>query len=151
MNQELLIQQTKVESQALEHVTQALEVMLGWDVDPDGFTRKLLSVRFFTELYHRHVERLFALEEVDGYMEGVARLNPSLNGEIDSLHCQHERFRVAIRKTGVRLDLASPENFAEFEATCAELRKTINQILEHLRREQELLVECFHRDTGGEA
>jgi hypothetical protein len=151
MNQELLIQQTKVESQALEHVTRALEVMLGWDVDPDGFTRKLLSVRFFTELYHRHLERLFALEEVDGYMESVARLNPRLSGQIDSLHRQHELFRTAIRKMGVRLDLASPTHFAEFEATCAELRKTINEILEHLRREQELLVECFHRDTGGEA
>src|SRR5688572_27016420 len=151
MNQELLIQQTKVESQALEHVTRALEVMLGWDVDPDGFTRKLLSVRFFTELYHRHIERLFALEDVDGYMEGMARLNPSLNGQVDSLHRQHELFRVAIRKIGVRLDLASPTHFAEFDATCDELRNTINQILEHLRREQELLVESFHRDMGGEA
>src|SRR5688572_28193545 len=100
MNQELLIQQTKVESQALEHVTRALEVMLGWDVEPDGFTRKLLSVRFFTELYHRHLERLLALEEVDGYMGAVARLNPRLNGQIDSLHRQHEPFRVAIRKIG---------------------------------------------------
>ena len=50
--------------------------MLGWTVDRDGFTRKLSSVRFFTELYHRHLERLFALEEVDGYMVSVARLNP---------------------------------------------------------------------------
>jgi hypothetical protein len=151
MNQELLIQQTKVESRALEHVTRALEVMLGWDVDPDGFTRKLLSVRFFTELYHRHVERLFALEEVDGYMESVGRLNPRLNGQVDALHRQHEAFRIAIRRLGVRLELSSPTNFAEFDATCAELRKTINEILEHLRREQELLVESFNRDTGGEA
>jgi hypothetical protein len=42
-------------------------------------------------------------------------------------------------------------NLPEFDATCDELRNTINQILEHLRREQELLVESFHRDTGGEA
>jgi len=151
MNQELLIQQTKVESQALEHVTRALEVMLGWDVGGDGFTRKLLSVRFFTELYHRHLERLFALEEVDGYMESLTRLNPRLSGQVNSLHRQHELFRVAIRKMGVRLDLASPTNLEEFNATCAELRKLINEILEHLRREQELLVESFNRDTGGEA
>jgi len=151
MNQELLIQQTTVESQALEHVTRALEVMLGWDVDHDSFTRKLLSVRFFTELYHRHVERLFALEEVDGYMESVARLNPRLTGQIESLHGQHELFRTALRKIGVRLDLASPTDFEEFNATCAQIRRTINQILEHLRREQELLVESFNRDTGGEA
>jgi hypothetical protein len=118
---------------------------------PDGFTRKLLSVRFFTELYHRHLERLFALEEVEGYMESAGRLNPRLNGQIDALHRQHDLFRTDVRRTGVRLELASPTNFAEFNATCADLRKTINQIFEHLRCEQELLVESLNRDTGGEA
>ena len=151
MNQELLIQQTKLESQALEHVTRALEVMLGWAVDGDGFSRKLSSVRFFTELYQRHLERLFALEEIDGYMESVSRLQPELTGQVDNLKREHERFRAAVRKMVVRIDLASPMNLPEFDATCDELRNTINQVLEHLRREQELLVESFHRDTGGEA
>ncbi len=151
MNQELLIQQTKRESQALEHVTRALEVMLEWAVNGDGFSRKLSSVRFFTELYQRHLERLFALEEIDGYMESVSRLHPELRGQVDNLKREHERFRAAVRKIVVRIDLASPMNLPEFDATCDELRNTINQILEHLRREQELLVESFHRDTGGEA
>ena len=151
MNQELLIQQTKVESQALEHVTQALEVMLGWAVNGDGYGRKLSSVRFFTELYQRHLERLFALEEIDGYMESVSRLNPELARQVDDLKREHERFRAAVRKMVVRIDLASPTNLPEFDATCDELRKTINQVLEHLRREQELLVESIQRDTGGEA
>ena len=151
MNQELLIQQTKRESQALEHVTRALEVMLGWAVDGDGFSRKLSSVRFFTELYQRHLERLFALEEIDGYMESVSRLHPELTGQVDNLKREHERFRAAVRKIVVRIDLASPMDLPDFDATCDELRNTINQILEHLRREQELLVESFHRDTGGEA
>ena len=151
MNQELLIQQTKRESQALEHVTRALEVMVGWAVDGDGFSRKLSSVRFFTELYQRHLERLFALEEIDGYMESVSRLHPELTGQVDNLKREHERFRAAVRKIVVRIDLASPMDLPDFDATCDELRNTINQILEHLRREQELLVESFHRDTGGEA
>ena len=151
MNPELLIQQTKRESQALEHVTRALEVMVGWAVDGDGFSRKLSSVRFFTELYQRHLERLFALEEIDGYMESVSRLHPELTGQVDNLKQEHERFRAAVRKIVVRIDLASPANLPEFDATCDELRKTINQVLEHLRREQELLVETFNRDTGGEA
>jgi hypothetical protein len=151
MNQELLIQQTKVESQALEHITRALEATIGWAVDGTAFFRKLSSVRYFTELYQRHLERLFALEEIDGYMESVSRLNPELTNQVDELKREHEQFRAAVRKIVVRLDLASPTHLAEIEATCAELRKTINQILEHLRREQELLVESFQRDTGGEA
>jgi hypothetical protein len=50
MDQELLIQQTQVESQGLEHITRALQVMLGWTVQDDGFSRKLSGMRFFTEL-----------------------------------------------------------------------------------------------------
>jgi hypothetical protein len=151
MNQELLIQQTKVESQALEHITRALEVMIGWAVDGDGFSRKLSSVRFFTVQYQQHLERLFALEEIDGYMESVSRFNPELTSQIDDLKREHEQLRAAVRRIVVRLDLASPTQLAEFDVTCEELRNFINWALEHLRRERELLVEAFHRDTGGEA
>jgi hypothetical protein len=51
----------------------------------------------------------------------------------------------------VRLDLAAPNHLDEIDSTCVELRNTINDILEHLRRERELLVESCQRDTGGEA
>ena len=151
MNQELLIQQTKVESQALEHITRALEVMIGWAVDGGGYGRKLSSVRFFTVQYQQHLERLFALGEIDGYMESVLRFNPELTNQIDDLKRDHEKLRAAVRKIVVRLDLASSTNLPEFDATCFEVRRTINEILEHLRQEQELLVEAFHRDTGGES
>jgi hypothetical protein len=150
MNQELLIQQTKVESQALVHVTRALEGMLGWKVEDNSIDRKLSSVRFFTELYQRHLERLFALEEVDGYLENVSRLNPELANQVNQLHREHEEFRAAIRKSVVKIDLASPNDPAQFDKTCDELRTTVNQVLEHLRRERELLVEFFSRDTGGQ-
>jgi hypothetical protein len=151
MNQELLIQQTKVESQALEHITRALEVMIGWAVDGGGYGRKLSSVRFFAMQYQQHLERLFALEEIDGYMESVSRFNPELTEQIDDLKRDHEQLRAAVRRIVVRLDLASSANLAEFDATCFEIRRTINEILEHLRLEQELLVEAFQRDTGGES
>jgi hypothetical protein len=150
MNQELLIQQTKVESQALEHTTRALETTIEWAVDGADYFQKLSSVRFFTELYQRHLERLFALEEVDGYMESVARLNPGLRIQVNDLQQQHEQFRTAIRKIMIRLDLAAPNHFTEIEATCRELRRIISRILEHIRRERELLVESVQPDSGGE-
>lgn len=150
MNQKLLIQQTKMESQALAHVTRALEAMLSWTVEGEGYARKLSSVRFFTELYQRHLERLFALEEIDGYMKGLCRLKPELTGQVDHLKQEHEQFRAAVRNSVVRIDLASPTQLAEFDATCTQLRTTINQVLEHLRREDELFVESFNLDIGGE-
>ena len=150
MNQELLIQQTKVESQALEHITQALEVMIGWAVDVGGYGRKLSSVRFFTVLYQQHLERLFALEEIDGYMESVSRFNPELTSRVEELKRDHEQLRAAVRRIVVRLDLASPTNLPEFDATCFEVRTIINHVLDHLRHEQDLLVEAFNQDSGGE-
>ncbi len=150
MDQELLIQQIKVESQALEHVTRALEATLLWSINGAGFSRKLSSVRFLTDSYQRHVERLFALEEIDGFMESISRLNPELASQVDELRIEHERFRAAIRESVVRIDLASSNQLAEFDATCEQLRITINQVLEHLRREDDLLMESFQRDTGGQ-
>lgn len=69
---------------------------------------------------------------------------------MDQLEQEHEQFRAAVRQLVARVDLSSPTQPAEFDATCEQLRKTINQVLEHLRRERELLVESFNRDTGGE-
>jgi hypothetical protein len=151
MNQEFIIAQTKAESRALEHVTRALEIMLGWSVVGDGYSRKLSSVRFFTELYQRHLERLFALEEVDGFMENIVRLKPERASQVDALKKQHEEFRAAVRKSLVQIDLASPQHLAEFDETCGQLRRTINKVLDHLREESDLLVQTFTQDTGGEA
>jgi hypothetical protein len=148
VNEELLLQQTKVESQVLEHVSRALESALGWVVEGKDFSRKLSSVRFITELYQRHLERLFALEEIDGYMENVGDLNPELTSQVDNLKQEHEQFRAAVRKIVVRLD--SSLNRPDFDSTCAKLRQTINQVLEHLRRENELLFVSVQRDIGGE-
>jgi hemerythrin-like domain-containing protein len=149
IKQALLIQQTKVESQALEHITQAVEVALAWVVEGDDVSRKLSSVRFFTEMYQRHLERLFALEEVDGYMDDVTELSPELTNQVDQLKPEHEQFRVAIRKLVLRLDRTPPVDCASFNAVCEKLRLVIKQVLEHTRRENELFVESIQQDTGG--
>lgn len=124
--------------------------MLGWTVASDGFARKLSSVRFFTELYQRHLERLFALEEIDGYMDAVSKLKPELASRVATLKQEHEPLRAALRETVLRLDMALPTHPADFDRTCSQLRDTIGRVLEHLHRERELFVESIERDTGGE-
>lgn len=150
MNYKLLIEQIKVESDALEHVTRALQVMLGWTVANEGFDRKLSSVRFFTDLYQRHLERLFVLEEHNGYMKSVAKARPELANQVKSLEQEHEPFRVALRETVLRLDMALATQPEDFHRTCEQLQMTITKVIEHLHRERELLVESIERDTGGE-
>ena len=150
MDHKSTIEQTKVESTALRYVTQALEVAIAWTVDGNDVSRKLSSVRFFTEMFQRHLERLFALEELDGYMEIVYRLSPEVTRQVDDLKGEHEQFRALIRKLVLRLDRASPTDVAMLDAICDDLRDVIRQTLEHGQRECELLVACFNRDTGGE-
>jgi hypothetical protein len=149
LKQALVIQQTKMESQALEHITQAVEVALAWVVEGDDVSRKLSSVRFFTEMYQRHLERLFALEEVDGYMDEVTELSPELTNQVDKLKPEHEQFRVAIRNIVLRLDRNPPFDRTSFNAVCEKLREVIREVLEHTRRENELFVESIQQDTGG--
>ena len=100
-------------------------------------------------MYQRHLERLFALEEVDGYMEDVTESSPELTNQVDKLKPEHEQFRVAIRKIVLRLDRNAPVDRTSFNAVCEKLREVIRQVLEHTRRENELFVESIQQDTGG--
>lgn len=150
MNHKLIVDQTKTESEALEHVTRALAVALGWVVEGDDLSRKLSSVRFATELFQRQIERLFALEEFDGYMDAVCRIHPEWDDQVEVFKREHDQFRAVVRKLVLRLDRASPTDLAKLEAICTELREVVQQILEHGRRESDLLVESLLRDTGGQ-
>ena len=150
MDHEPIVQQTKVENEALGHITRALEVVIAWAVKGADCSRKLSSVRFATELFQRQLERLFALEELDGYMEIVCQLQPELTDQVAVLKREHEQLREAVRKLALRLERASPTDLAKLDAICEDLRNVIHQILKHSRRENELLVESINRDTGGE-
>ena len=150
MDYELIAEQTKVESNSLRHVTQALEVVIAWSVEGDDLSRKLSSLRFATELFRRHLERLFALEELDGYMDVVCQKSPDVTDQVNDLKCEHEQFRVAVRRLVLQLGRASPTECGKLDWICKDLRDVIQRIHEHGHRECELLVECFNRDSGGE-
>ena len=100
-------------------------------------------------MYQRHLERLFALEEVDGYMDDVTESSPELTNQVDQLKPEHEQFRVAIRELVLQLDRTPPVDCASFNAICEKFRQVITQVLEHTRRENGLLVESIQQDTGG--
>jgi len=150
MDHILIVQQTQMESEALEHVTRALEAAIGWVVEGDDLSRKLSSVRFATELFQRQVERLFALEEVDGYMDTIRRRHPEWTDQVEDLRREHEELRALVRKLVLQLDRASPTDRVKLDAICTQLREVIQRIMEHSRRESKLLVESMQRDTGGQ-
>lgn len=150
MDHQLVVQQTKVETAALEHSTRALEVAISWVVKGDDVSRKLSSVRFATERFQRHMERLFSLEEVDGYMERVCRLHPEWLPQVADMRRDHEQFRAVVRKVAVRLERASTADGQYLTMIGDDLKQVIQQILQHNDRESDMLVESMLRDTGGQ-
>src|SRR5688500_16024370 len=102
MDHVLVIQQTKMESEALIHVTRAVDVAIGWVVEGNDLSRKLSSVRFARELFQRQVERLFALEELDGYMERICGVHPEWRTHVEDFKRDHEQFRAVVRRLVLR-------------------------------------------------
>jgi len=140
MEKDAIVQQTRVENEALEFVTMALERTIAWPVQGGEFTRKLSSLRFMTESFQRHMERLFALEELDGYMDVVCRLHPEMSGDVDELKNQQEKLRNTIRQLILKLERTPPGDLVVFNAICEELQSLIKWLRQYNQIEKQLLV-----------
>ena len=77
-----IAQQTLLEHGMLNHLTDALRSVIDWKFQGDDFSRKLSTLRFIAQSFQRHLERLMALEEYDGYMDMVGGLSPHLGKDV---------------------------------------------------------------------
>lgn len=150
MDLETIKQQTELEVGTLDQLANALQAAISWEVKPKQFARKISTVRFVVESFQRYLERLFSLEEYDGYMAVVQDKRPHWDRRIEELRGQHEEFRQTIRRVTTRLERITPDERSTFENLCHELVKLIKDIAEHNNREDELLEDAFNVDDGGE-
>src|SRR4051812_6360907 len=97
-----LAQQTAVEHTLLQYLMEGLRTTIAWQHQGDG-VRKLSTLRFIGQSFQRHLERLLALEECDGYMDLVLQRNPQLRKTVDALREEHEFFRQSVRRIVLRL------------------------------------------------
>jgi hemerythrin-like domain-containing protein len=149
MDPHTLAQQAILEHKILEHLKSALEVSLAWEVEGLDCSRKLSSVRFVMQSLERHLLRMMALEEHDGYMEAVVDASPSHYGEVKKLKLEHDEFRTATHRIVSRLDSLTPQDSEAFEATCDDIRRLTRRLAEHSRKEIDLLQEAFlQQETG---
>src|SRR5437588_12488067 len=104
MDHQDVARQTQVEHEMLGHIMEALRTAAGWQVrGPDG-SRKLSTLRFVAGSFQRHLERLLALEEDDGYMGLVRACAPWLGRATDALRAEHGRFRTEASRLVRRLE-----------------------------------------------
>jgi hypothetical protein len=137
-----------LEHQSLEHIKRALRVTLTWTAPAISYARKRSSVTFAMECFARHLERLMAIEEEDGYMRMVADAKPNKAKHITELRSDHTRFRHLVTKLSDELNGLDDCQDAEFQQTCCDIEQLLNEVDEHDRAEVRLLQDAMLLDEG---
>jgi hypothetical protein len=139
-----LAHQTLVEHQILEHVKDALRLTLEMKASASSLSRKLSSVRFMTQSFQRHLERLFDLEEDGGYMDLVQQRRPELFNEAARLRHEHAEFRQLLGQIAPALGQMSVDPVGQveeerFNSICHKLHDLLDRLDEHEAKEIDLL------------
>ena len=149
MDSHEVAQQMQVEHGLLQHLIQGLRATAAWPVPGPDASRKLSTLRFVAGSFQRHLERLLALEEYDGYMGLVRATSPRLGRAADALRVEHERFRSEARRVAQRLERLAGSDPEALERVCADLLALLAQIESHSEEEMALVHEAFGQDEGG--
>ena len=142
--------QTLVEHGLLRHITEALRLTAGRKAEGHDLSRSLSTLKFVTQCFERHLERLMALEEHDGYMDVVVRTEPRLAKAVDALREEHGQFRGAVSRVTRRLDEVGATDHGSYARLCGELLALLDRVEQHSDREAGLVQEALGRDEGGE-
>ena len=141
---------TKVEHSMLKSLMDGLQLVMSWEVTGADCSRKLSTLRFITQSFHRHLSRLLALEQYDGYMNLVQSATAHLNRAVQGLQAEHEQFRGETSRIVQKLDRLPATDPAALHVVCEELRALLRKIEDHSRKEIDLIQEALVRDGGGE-
>ncbi len=150
MNPHDITAQTRVEHELLSHLFQGLRSTAAWRVQEPDASRKLSTLRFVAQSFQRHLERLLALEEYDGYMSLLPSDAPRLGRTADNLRAQHEQFRTEARRIVQQLERLPATDLPALGQVCDDLLALVGRIEEHSKKEIALIQETFGRDEGGE-
>lgn len=149
MDHKAISQQMLIEYELLAHLESALRNLLQWASHGQDLPRKLSSLRFMTQAFQRHLERLMTLEEHDGYMEVVTESRPTFSPKVEALRAEHDTFRRDLRRVTARLDRLTPEDPQPIGQVSDELGSLLSRVEVHGRKEVDLLQESLVQEDGG--
>lgn len=150
MDRQNIAQQTHIEHEMLRLIMEGLRLTAGWQVSGPNGSRKLSTLRFMAQSFQRHLERLLALEECDGYMDMVVASAPRLSRATETLRGEHELFRKEARQFVQRLERLSAMEPVVLGQVCDDLLILLDKIEQHSQKEMNLLQEAFIQEEGGE-
>jgi replicative superfamily II helicase len=149
MDKKAIGHQLEIEAGLIKHIVESLRETLDWKVEDTGAARKLSTLRFVAQAFHRHLERLMVIHEHDGYMAHLIKLQPHLVPAVDKLKAEQDCLRDELNFIDSHLDRANPTDERSVEDVAKRLREVLEVYQAHSEREQELLLEAFLRDDGG--
>src|SRR5260221_9703825 len=141
-----LAQQTLVEQNTLMLLIEGMRNTLSWKFQGTDFARKLSTLRFITQSFQRHLERVLALEEYDGYMNLVLQASPHLSNNVHALRQDHDQFRKQASKFVHHFDHISPTDGDSFARICCELVVSLNRLDAHNKKEAKAMQEAFNQE-----
>ena len=150
MDRHDIAEQIRVEQELLRHVMEGLRLSTTWQVRGPDASRKLSTLRFVTGSFQRHLERLLALEEYDGFLDQVPACAPRLARAAAALRAEHDGFRSEARRVVQQLERLQATDVDALEKAGGELVALLDRIARHNRKEMALLLEALGRDEGGE-
>ena len=145
-----LAQQTLIEQNMLNLLVEGLRNTLAWEVEGDGFVRKLSTLRFITQSFQRHLEHVLALQEYDGYMDLVLQISPRLGNLVDALRQEHDQFRKEASHIVQQFENVLPTDGDSFARICADLAGLLKRLDVHNKKEVTLMQQAFVQDEGGQ-
>ena len=149
MDRQSIATQLKIEQDLIGHIEASLRSALEWKTGPSSASRKLSTLRFVAETFHRNLERLMSIDEYDGYMALVSHSSPQLGSAVEVLKLDHQNLRLELNQIIARLERTSSEDVAAVDAACDDLRKFLTGYDKHNEREVELLQNSLLLDIGG--
>lgn len=139
-----------MEHQILDHLKDALRVILNWKVPTVGLSGKINSLQFTLKSFQRHLERLMILEEQDGYMLLVADTKPNMSQRVERLQEEHDLFRDMIQDILPEVETLTEFEKESFESACIKIGELLDKVDQHDTEEIQLLQETLLSDEGGE-
>jgi hypothetical protein len=142
MSHRLISQQTLLEHEVVARLTEALRTAVGWNQHGD-LSRKLSSVEYLTQSFERHVERMFELEEHDGYIDHVEQSLPQFAAQVAGFRNEHAAFRRQIAELLGQLAHSASMSSEEADLLLGRMQVLLDDIDNHNKREMNLLEEIL--------
>jgi hypothetical protein len=149
MERESIANQLRIEQELIGHIETNLRQALDWKTGEEGASRKLSTMRFIAEAFHRHLGRLMAIHEYDGYMSYIAQSNVQLIPAVDRIKEEHNQLRGRLHRLVSQLERLSPHDLVALEDACDSVRALLAEYDRHRQKEMHLIQEAFLRDFGG--